>query len=283
MSNVVTITEPRPNLVAGARPTAIVPQTMDETFRLSRAICMAGMAPKGLDSPEKCMIAIMHGLEIGLTPMAALQRIAVVNGRPTIWGDGAIGLVRASGLCEFVAERIDGTGDQRRAICETKRKGEPSAVVRTFSVDDAKKAGLWGKSGPWTQYPERMLQMRARAFCLRDVYADVLGGLYLREEMDDNAPVHTPPQASQIQQDIEPPPAPKAIAAPKSEPPPSRTLTDPETFLSSIDEAFATAQNPDQLQALWDEMVDPVWGELFLPDQDEAQGRFNRHLKRLEP
>src|SRR5581483_6605716 len=103
MSAVVQM-EPRPNLVAGARPMAIVPQTMDEAYRLAKAICMAGMAPKGLDTPERAMVAIMHGMEVGLTPMAALQRIAVVNGRPTIWGDGAMGLVRGSGLCEWVKE-----------------------------------------------------------------------------------------------------------------------------------------------------------------------------------
>lgn len=185
--NALTPVEPRPALVAGARLMAIVPTTMDEAYRLAKAICLAGMAPKGLDKPESCMVAIMHGMEIGLTPLTALQRIAVVNGRPTIWGDGAMSLVRASGLCEYVRERIEGAGDNRAAVCEAQRRGEPEPIVRTFSVADAKRAGLWNKSGPWSQYPDRMLQMRARAFALRDGFADVLGGLYLREEMDEEA------------------------------------------------------------------------------------------------
>ncbi|MFO5178901.1 hypothetical protein RCK74_23225, partial [Salmonella enterica subsp. enterica serovar Enteritidis] len=83
-------------------------------------------------------------------------------------------LVRASGLCEFVKERIDGDGDGRIAVCETKRRGEADTVRRTFSVSEAKEAGLWNKQGPWKQFPARMLQMRARAFALRDLYADVL-------------------------------------------------------------------------------------------------------------
>jgi len=174
--------EPRPELVAGARPTAIVPKSMDEAYRLARAIVMSGTAPKGMTTPESCMIAIMHGLEIGLPPLAALQRISVINGRPTLWGDAAIGLVRGSGLCEYVEEHQDG----EVAICAAKRKGEPEPIVRTFSVADAKRAGLWGKAGPWQQYPQRMLQMRARAFALRDGFADVLGGLYLREEIDED-------------------------------------------------------------------------------------------------
>ena len=60
----------------------------------------------------------------------------------------------------------------------------------------AKRAGLWGKQGPWQQFPDRMMQMRARGFTLRDGFADVLGGLYLREELevgDDRREVPMPP------------------------------------------------------------------------------------------
>lgn len=217
MSNVAKI-EPREArqapMMAGGAVRAIVPQSMEEVYRLAVAVCKAGMAPKGLDTPEKATVAMLHGLEIGMTPMAALQRIAVVNGRPTIWGDAAIGLVRGSGLCEFVRETMAGEGDNRVAKCEAKRKGEPETVTRTFSVADARKAGLWGKSGPWSQFPDRMLQLRARAFALRDGFADVLGGMYLREELDDQAPVRdAPASAPVIEQRLTPPPAPKQIAA----------------------------------------------------------------------
>lgn len=207
MGEVATLEQSRAPapMMAGGRPAAIVPQSMEDAYRLAKAICVAGMAPRGLETPEKAMVAILHGLEVGMTPMAALQRIAVVNGRPTIWGDGAIGLVRASGLCEYITETIAGTGDAHVATCAAKRRGEKVEIVRSFSVADAKKAGLWGKSGPWQQYPERMLQMRARAFALRDGFADVLGGLYLREEIDDGAAARdvTPPLAPPS-----PPPAP---------------------------------------------------------------------------
>lgn len=196
----------RPSLVAGNRPIAIVPTTMDEAYRLGKAICAAGMAPRGMETPEKCMIAIMRGLEVGLTPMQAVDKIAIVNGRPTIWGDGAMALVRASGLCEYVRETIEGEGDKRVALCSAKRRGEAEPVLRRFGVEDAKKASLWGKSGPWQQYPERMLQMRARAFALRDLFADVLGGLYLREEMEDDRAGR--PREQVVEADGGPPPAP---------------------------------------------------------------------------
>lgn len=206
--------EARPNLIAGHRPQAIVPQSFDEVWRLASAVVKAGMAPKGMDTPEKATIAICRGLELGLTPLMALDKIAVVNGRACLWGDGVIGLVRASGLCEYVKEWIDGKGDNRVAYCETKRARETEPVKRSFSVVDAKKAGLWGKSGPWSQFEERMLAMRARAFCLRDTYADCLGGLYIKEELDGvidghardvtpPPPVPPPPPVSAVRKQLE--------------------------------------------------------------------------------
>lgn len=88
--------------------------------------------------------------------------------------------MRSSPLCEYITEADDGS----TAVCRVKRRAE-SEEVRTFSMDDAKVAGLLGKSGPWTQYPKRMRQMRARAFALRDVFPDVLRGMPIAEEVMD--------------------------------------------------------------------------------------------------
>jgi RecT family len=189
-----------PALTAGARPLAIVPTDLDQVWRLATMIHKAGMAPKDMDTPEKISVALMHGLEIGLKPMQAMQRIAVINGRPAIWGDAVIGLVRGSGLAEYIDEELIGEGDHMVAVCKTKRKGEKKEIERTFSVADAKKAGLWdtrekvrrrgrnnesyeaNNDSPWYRFPKRMLQMRARV-ALRDGYADVLGGMYIAEEL----------------------------------------------------------------------------------------------------
>lgn len=227
---VVPIREERPNLTAGGRPMAIVPQNMDEAWRLGKAIVMSGMAPAAMDTPEKCMIAIMRGMEVGLTPMQALDKIAVINGRPTIWGDGAMALVRGSGVCEYVEESVEGEGDKRTATCKAKRRGEPNPIMRTFSVADAKTANLWGKSGPWKQFPDRMLQMRSRAFTLRDLFADVLGGLYLREEIEDDTPRGSerpsgPPPAPK---QIDPPPAPVIETDARPAPPTAPPAPEPE-------------------------------------------------------
>ena len=168
-------------LTAGNSIAPIVPTSFEDAYRFANVVVKAGMAPKSLDTAEKAMVAIMHGLEVGLTPMAALQSIAVVNGMPTIWGDGALGLVRASGLLVKFQEWEDG----ETAHCLVQRAGELDTIERYFSQADAVLAGLSRKTGPWTQYPRRMRQMRARSWALRDAFADVLRGLKITEEVED--------------------------------------------------------------------------------------------------
>jgi hypothetical protein len=84
------------------------------------------------------------------------------------------------------------------ATCTVWRKNSVKHT-QTFSKEDAQKAGLWGKSGPWTSYPKRMLAMRARGFALRSQFADALAGLITREEAEDMpaAPDYVAPTAIQ--------------------------------------------------------------------------------------
>jgi len=160
--------------------------SFDDAFRFSQMVSKSEFAPKDFrGKPESCMLAIQAGSEVGLSPMQSLQSIAVINGRPTIWGDAAMALVQSSPVCEYIKEYVEGDGDALVAVCEAKRKGYPSPTVVRFSVADAKKAGLWGKSGPWQQYPARMLTLRARGFALRNAFADALRGLITAEEAQD--------------------------------------------------------------------------------------------------
>jgi hypothetical protein len=169
-------------LRAGGRVTAIIPQNVEEVFRLANAIAKSGLAPSTMRTAEQITIAIMHGAEIGLPPMQAVQRIAVVNGRPTIWGDAIPALLLSRGF--RIQESVSGDDDERGATCTVTRP-DGEKITRRFTVADAKTAGLWGKVGPWKQHPDRMLQMRARGFAARDGAADVLAGLYLSEEAED--------------------------------------------------------------------------------------------------
>jgi len=203
----------RKELVTGAKVKGVVPTSMEEAFRLATAIVASGMAPPDVKTQEGALVIILTGLEVGMPPMQAIQRIALINGRTTIWGDAAIGLVRASGLLDSIKEWQTPDGV---AHCKVRRKGDKAYHESTFSKAEAQAAGLWdrknrdGTPGMYQKYPKRMLQMRARGFALRDVFADVLGGMYLREELEgvDPEPVDITPPAAPAQVDVIPPPAP---------------------------------------------------------------------------
>ena len=159
------------------------PQNFEQALTFSSYLAESDMVPKDFKGkPGNCLIAMQWGAELGLKPLQSLQNLAVINGRPALWGDAVIALVLSSPVCEYVNEDDDG----ETAYCRVKRKGGQEQV-RTFSMEDAKRAGLAGKQGPWMQYPKRMRQMRARAFALRDVFPDVLRGMAVAEELQDMA------------------------------------------------------------------------------------------------
>lgn len=162
------------------------PQTVSEAMEFSKMLADSSMVPKAFQGrPGDIMVCVQWGAELGLAPLQAMQNISVINGKPSVWGDALIAMVQASPVCEGVEEYFENEGTPNPiAVCIAHRKNR-KPVTAKFSVEDAKRAGLWNKQGPWTQYPKRMLQMRARGFALRDAFPDVLKGMITVEEAQD--------------------------------------------------------------------------------------------------
>ena len=232
--------------------TGLALASFDDAFRFAKMVAASEFAPKDFKGkPESCLLAIQHGSEVGLSPMQSLQSIAVINGRPTIWGDAALALVQASPVCEYVNEYIEGQGDNLTAVCEAKRRGYPAPTVSRFSMADAKRAGLAGKSGPWSQYPERMLQLRARGFALRNAFADALRGLITAEEAQDYP---TPEPAAEpviVRPKFDEPRKPsKVVLSPKM---PVPEITDHAAKARIAISACSTVEDLDRLRRRLDE------------------------------
>ena len=185
--------------LANTNRQGFAPATLTEAVQFSEMLASSSMVPRAYQGkPQDVLVCVQWGYEMGLAPMQALQNIAVINGKPSVYGDAAMALVQASPVCEDVEEYFEDEGTPNPvAVCVAKRKGRKPVTAR-FSVEDAKRAGLWGKQGPWSAYPKRMMQMRARGFALRDAFPDVLKGMITAEEAQDypsdvhrNAPVNT--------------------------------------------------------------------------------------------
>ena len=213
----------------------LAPKSMGEAIEFSKMISSSGMVPAAYKGkPQDILVAIQWGYEVGLQPMQALQNIAVINGKPSIYGDAAIALVKADPRCRGVKETIEGEGEKMVARCVVRRAygDEIEETEATFSVDDAKRAKLWGKQGPWSQYPKRMLAMRARGFAIRDAFPDAMKGMITAEEAQDY-PTKAP-------RDVTPAPEPLPEPEPKIE----AEIQDAETIEDPIQDAIDAANEP---------------------------------------
>jgi antitoxin component of RelBE/YafQ-DinJ toxin-antitoxin module len=166
----------------------LLPGTYAELERWAQKISKTDMVPKAYKGrPDDIIVAVQYGSEIGLGFLESLKSIAVINGNPSVFGDGLLAICQRSPDFEDLIEEPEissETGETLAFVATACRKNRTPKMKR-FSQTDAKRAGLWGKAGPWTQYPDRMLQMRARGFALRDQFADALKGIISAEEAAD--------------------------------------------------------------------------------------------------
>ena len=200
----VTDTPDTPDVKAGSmeisasgRRMALLPRTLEEAMKLAALLAESAIVPKDFrGKPGDTFVAMQYGMELGLSPIQAVQSIAIFNGRPAVWGDALLGIVMASGLLEDIDESDDGSA----ATCTVTRRGS-RPVTQTFSMADAAAAKVSERDAQgnlrwvplsdravWRSYPRRMRQMRARGFALRDAFADLLKGLQLAEEVKDYGP-----------------------------------------------------------------------------------------------
>lgn len=178
-------------------------------MELAKKLASSELVPKGYrGKPQDLFIAWAMGYQIGLAPEQAMQCIAIINGKPTMWGDDMLALCMAHKDFEDILEEpLLKDGTVIGYTCMVKRHGmQPK--LNSFTLEMAKKAGLLGKVGPWTQYPERMLKLRARGFTLRDAFPDALKGIKPREEVEDYIEAdyrvsdHTGSRTQQLKKDL---------------------------------------------------------------------------------
>lgn len=166
-----------------AQPTAafsLAPTNFEEAMQFAKLIAESDLAPKDYKGkPGNVLIAVAMGAEVGLKAMQSIQNIAVINGRPSIWGDAVPAIIKVHPHYEWMREWFDDATNT--AYCTIKRKGEPEQT-QSFSKEDARLAKLLNKD-LYQQYQKRMLQMRARGFAARDVFPDALKGLSVAEDV----------------------------------------------------------------------------------------------------
>lgn len=257
----------------GGKALAMMPQSLEEAARLAEILSKSEMTPKSYHGkPNDCLSAILMGGELGVSPIQSIQNIAVINNRPSMWGDLVVGLVRASGLCDYIRQEWDPKTET--ATSRVKRKGQPERVD-TFSMAQARRIKTYeggkmitlAEKNTYRNYPERMCGWRSLTYGLRSEFADILKGLTTREEAEDvpendaieasfsvfqtptTAPQSEPEQPSLPQQPAAPEPAADDAWAkefadsegpqPPAEPPAEEAQQEPEQQLFVVKAAKA--------------------------------------------
>lgn len=140
-------------------------------------------------------LIMLKGLAVGLDPIIAVDFISVIQGKPVIDGKGLLALILNAKKRGEVEDIII---DSQEEYCTVtiKRKGM-TAHSETFTLADARrmKTTSWEngqkqtipliEKDNWKQQPRTMLKWRAVAACARAHCADIIGGLYSKEEITD--------------------------------------------------------------------------------------------------
>lgn len=164
----------------------LMPVAMNDKLALADTLAKSGLVPSALKTKEQVFVSLQWGHELGLSPMVAVNNIAVINGKPTLGADIQYALVRAHSEYAGIKWLRQ---DAEVAECEVSRNnGKFTETFRGyFDMKMAAAAGLNGKDN-WKKYPARMLKHRAQSFALRDAFPDVLAGVYTPEEMTEVEP-----------------------------------------------------------------------------------------------
>lgn len=265
---------------------SFMPQTWNELFNFAKEIAQTDFVPKSYRSmPGAVLAAWQKGKEVGLPPMAALESIAIINGRASIHSDGYWSLIINHPMCEEFSELAPHEIKEKGyAECTIKRRGNSKPIVRRYSLEDAKIAGLLDKDN-WKHYPQTMLMHRARHACGSAALPEATQGLLPADVARDIEPEPrdvTPYQTPHATTDENPP----AAASSATDAVDSRPADEPEKAKEptgqTADQAPAAPEpkeeaKKDRYQAALD------WIEGFTKEKFPEPQELNPYIKGLTP
>lgn len=156
-------------------------QNLDEAIRFAEMMAKSALVPKALQKqPSDVLIVLLTGRELGLSPMASLRLVAVIDGKPVIESEAYVAIVRSKPDCERF-ECVETTGQQATFVA--KRKGHNEQRL-TWTLKQAAQAGLLGKDN-WKKYPETMLRWRCAGALARLEFAHHFAGCYMPDEAEE--------------------------------------------------------------------------------------------------
>lgn len=248
-------------------------------FQQAKVLSNTEVVPQHLrGKPEQVYAIILAGDDLGISPTAALQSFASINGKLTMSAELMRALILGAGHSLSFPES---TTESCTIVGRRKDTGDTATV--TYTKEDAERAGLWG-SHTWKKYPRQLLSARATTELARLLFPDLIKGIsYTEEELgavysEDQEPRFTVENATIEGETIEEPETEEVEVLPEEEP----SITQKQMRLIMATKTGWTKNNPelaDQLEA-WYELKHGDKSHKELTKQDASE--YIEYIKYLE-
>lgn len=157
---------------------AMTDDELKRTFSVAKALALSKRFPDARTADE-AFAKILVGRDLGLSPTQALTGLHIVEGRPQIAAVTLAGFVRKSGQYDY---SIDTHTEEVCAIRFWRNDDEIG--MSTFTIAEAKTAGLVKDKSNWVQWPKNMLFARAMSNGVKWFCPDLMGGVPIYTEAD---------------------------------------------------------------------------------------------------
>ena len=149
----------------------------DRLLKMAGSLVKTHFLPNAISTPDQAAMIILTGRELGIPAMQALRTVNVIQGKPALSAELMAALVLRAG------NRIDWVNStEQSATCKITRK-DGSSFAGSFTIAEAKRAGLVKDGGGWTKYPAALLRARALSLTARAICPDAIAGFYIPEEL----------------------------------------------------------------------------------------------------
>jgi len=155
------------------------PRSIDDAIKIAK-YAFASKLFGAYGTPQGVLMMILAGREMGIATMHSLRAFDVIDGKPALKADAIRAIVLQSGKAEYF-RNTERTAE--RATFVGKRKGDPE-IALSYTIDEARQAGLLKPGSGWTKNPADMLVARASGKLARLIWPDVIHGIYAREELE---------------------------------------------------------------------------------------------------
>lgn len=179
--------------------------TLKDQLGYAQNLIREGMVSSTFKTPQQLVIGIQLAKSLSIDPAVALGMMYVIKGKPSLFGDGPLSLIKRSplygGAREFYVDKDINeicfknknlNAEVYAAVIQIKRTGFDEIQEDFFTVDDMNKAGVhlnkYGEKDTWKKYLRIMLRYRARSLAIKSLFPDLLNGINISEHMDNFTP-----------------------------------------------------------------------------------------------